>query len=101
MPISRAPSWTADLDHLNALSEAVLVTDTTGVVVFANATASQRHVLAGHDDSAPDAVTLAGSLLPHGETDLFAEIVPGSSTAPPGRGGCRCGRSTAPSGTPT
>ncbi len=72
MPTPGAPAWLRDLEHFEGLSEGVLVTDQAGLVVYANTAARRRHDL-GDVTSRP---TLAEVLLPAGEADLFAEIVP-------------------------
>ncbi len=66
------PSWVGDLDHLNALSEAALATDTDGRIVYANDAALRLHRVVGDDGQR---LPLGAALLPEGQPDLFSEII--------------------------
>ncbi len=72
MPTPGAPAWLRDLEHFEGLAEGVLVIDQAGLVAYANSAAQRLHDLG--DLTSPR--TLADVLLPEGEADLFAEIVP-------------------------
>ncbi len=71
MSTAGVPSWVGDLGHLDGLSDAALVTDREGLVIFANTAARRLHQLPGEDEPR---VRLATVLLPEAEADLFVEI---------------------------
>lgn len=71
MPIPGVPAWIGDLDHLNALDEAALATDTAGQIIFANVRARRLYRFLDDDLSR---VSLAEGLLPQDERDAFSEI---------------------------
>ncbi len=73
------PSWVADLEHLHALNEPALATDTAGLVVFGNAAAAWRHGTLGEEGWA----TISSLLVPEEDdgvlTEIFQQALQGTS----------------------
>lgn len=66
------PSWIRDLDHLDALSAAAIVTDPSGEVVYANRQAVRLHLAPGGD---VPGVSVSEALLPQEDGPLLDEII--------------------------
>ena len=71
MSMPGVPTWVADLDHLHALNEPALATDTTGRVVFGNTAAAWRHGTIGEEGWA----TLSSLIVPEGDEGVLSEII--------------------------
>ncbi|MBV9832383.1 MAG: SpoIIE family protein phosphatase [Marmoricola sp.] len=65
------PAWVADLEHLHALNEPALATDTAGRVVFGNAAAAWRHGTIGEEGWA----TISSLLVPEEDEGVLGEIL--------------------------